>query len=77
MDVFMLASPLTLFFIPAIMFHKFPEAGHIDLWTHFEEVRAWIFTLAAIHVSLCGEDGQVSCPPAATPLSHAVRAKRA
>jgi hypothetical protein len=50
--LFMLASPIVLFFLPAVLFHSFPQAGPIDLWAHFEGVRAWVYTLAAVHVSL-------------------------
>ncbi len=49
---FMLASPLTLFLLSALMFQSFPSTGQINLWARFEDMRPWFYTLAAIHALL-------------------------
>jgi hypothetical protein len=49
---YMLASPLTLFFIAALLFQSLPPSGQIDLWDHFDRVRPWVLTLGSIHVVL-------------------------
>ena len=50
--LFMLASPIVLFFLPAVLFHSFAQTGPIDLWAHFEGVRVWVYSLATVHVFL-------------------------
>lgn len=49
---YMLASPLVLFFVAALLFQSLPPSGQIDLWDHFDRVRPWVLTLASIHVGL-------------------------
>jgi uncharacterized membrane protein len=49
---YMLASPMTLFFMASLLFQSLPPSGQIDLWDHFDRVRPWFFTLAGIHVVL-------------------------
>ena len=49
---YLLASPMTLFFMAALLFQSLPPSGQIDLWDHFDRVRPWFFTFAGIHVVL-------------------------
>ncbi len=54
---YLLASPMALFFMAALLFQSLPPSGQIDLWGHFDRVRPWFFTLAGIHVVLYVVDG--------------------
>ena len=45
----MLVRPTLFFLLCALLFPRFADKGHLDLWSHLDRVRPWIFSFGGVY----------------------------